>query len=341
MRVVKVITNDEKEGDISLDVENKYEFSILKFSEKNYSQKENSIITVGTFDGLHLGHRKILETLVSKGTQLNLRKTVITFEPHPRLVLKNKHKKEIKLLSTINEKLLFFELLGIDTVFIINFTEGFSKTPAINFYENYLLDTIGLKYLIIGYDHTFGKDREGNYETVRMLSEKYNFGFSRISEFRINDEIVSSTVIRNLINNYDLEKASTFLGRNYSFNGKVVYGDRRGKTLGFPTANIEVEDKNKLIPPDGVYAVKVIVTGEEYIGMMNIGVRPTVNKKLNELKQEKFIEVHILNFDKDIYDAIITIEFIKFIRNEKKFESITELIEQLKKDKKTIELLNQ
>ncbi len=341
MRVVRVSSDNSDINFKDLNVDRKFLISYTNFEDDSLIYKEDSIVTVGTFDGLHLGHKKILNTLVSKGDELKLRKVVVTFEPHPRLVLKNK-RKEIKLLTTVEEKLEYFQESGIDIVFILNFTEEFAKTSPTDFLKGYLIDRIGLKYLIIGYDHTFGKNREGNLETVKLLSEKYNFIYHRVDEFRINNEIVSSTIIRNLIINNEIEKASTFLGRNYSITGKVVYGERRGQKLGFPTANIKVIDENKLIPYGGVYAVKVFYKNQEFLGMMNIGFRPTVNKNVSyQPEQQKFIEVHILNFDKNIYDEIIKVEFIKFIRNEKKFDSIENLIEQLKADKKTIELLKQ
>ncbi|MEM0473236.1 MAG: riboflavin kinase, partial [Candidatus Aenigmatarchaeota archaeon] len=172
------------------------------------------------------------------------------------------------------------------------FTEDFAKTSAEDFFKDYLIERIGLKFLVIGYDHTFGKDREGNFETVKLLSKKYNFEFIRVDELRISNEIVSSTVIRNLIINKNIEKASFFLGRNYSIYGKVVYGDKRGQKLGFPTANLEVIDQNKLIPPDGVYAVKVFVDNKEFLGMMNIGFRPTVNKDASALFNAKKFLTH-------------------------------------------------
>ncbi|MCX7833673.1 MAG: bifunctional riboflavin kinase/FAD synthetase [Ignavibacteria bacterium] len=342
MRIVRFITDNSSTGFGNLEIKDKFNSSFIKLEDRDALYKTDSIITIGTFDGLHLGHKKILDTLISKGNLLNLRKVVVTFEPHPRLVLKNKSKKEIKLLTTSEEKLNYFQESGIDVVFIINFTEEFSKTSAVDFFKNYLIDKIGLKFLVIGYDHTFGKNREGNIETVKLLSKQYKFDFLRVDELRINNEIVSSTVIRNLINNKELEKASIFLGRNYSIIGKVISGDKRGQKLGFPTANIEIFDENKLIPPDGVYAVKVFINNQELLGMMNIGYRPTINKSIPTLSEsKKFLEVHILDFDKDIYDEIIKVEFIKFIRDEKKFETIDKLVEQLKLDKKTVELLKQ
>lgn len=340
MQIIRFIANSSEKEFYDLKFENKYNIKFVSFEDKECFYKEDSIITVGTFDGLHLGHKKILDTLVSKGDEVNLRKVVVTFEPHPRLVLKNKDRKQIKLLTSTEEKLTYFRNLGIDAVFIIKFTEDFAKTSAEDFFKNYLIERIGLKFLVIGYDHTFGKDREGNFETVKLLSKKYNFEFIRVDELRISNEIVSSTVIRNLIINKNIEKASVFLGRNYCITGKVIYGDKRGQKLGYPTANLEILDENKLIPPDGVYAVKVFVGRQDFLGMMNIGIRPTVNKSDQVLHNtKKYLEVHILDFHGDIYNEIIKVEFIKFIREEKKFDSIEKLINQLELDRKEVELL--
>lgn len=340
MQVIKFITDSSDIDSYDSKFKGEYDITFISLEDKEFSLRENSIVTVGTFDGLHLGHKKILDTLASKGDDINLRKVVVTFDPHPRLVLRNKDRKEIKLLTSTEEKLTYFQSLGIDVVFIIKFTEEFAKTSSEDFFKNYLIEKIGLKFLVIGYDHTFGKNREGNFETVKLLSRKYNFDFLRVDELRINNEIVSSTVIRNLIIRRDIEKASVFLGRNYCIIGKVIYGDKRGQKLGFPTANLDIIDENKLIPPDGVYAVKVFIGKQNYLGMMNIGVRPTVNKNAQVLNNaKKYLEVHILGFHGDIYNEIIKVEFIKFIREEKKFDSIEKLVEQLELDKKEVELL--
>lgn len=292
----------------------------------------NSIVTVGTFDGLHLGHKKIIDTLVQTGNEKNLRKVVVTFEPHPRLVLKKEGKSgEVKILSTLDEKISNFELHGIDTIFVIKFTKNFASTPASEFYKNYLINRIGLLHLVVGYDHMFGKNREGSIVTIKSLSEEYRFNVQRVEEFKFNSHIVSSTLIRKLLLETNVKEASKLLGRNYSLTGKVITGDRRGKTMGFPTVNIEPLDSNKLIPGNGVYFVKVYINHNYYFGMMNIGYRPTVSDE-----QKIFSEIHILDFDEDVYGRTITVEFIEFLRNEKKFGSPEELTVQLNKDKQTI-----
>lgn len=292
----------------------------------------NSIVTVGAFDGLHLGHKKIIDTLVQTGNEKNLRKVVVTFEPHPRLVLKKEDKPgEVKILSTLDEKISNFESHGIDTIFVIEFTKNFASTPASEFYKNYLINRIGLSHLVVGYDHMFGKNREGSIITIKSLSEQYKFNVQRVEEFKFNSHIVSSTLIRKLLLETNVKEASELLGRNYSLTGKVITGDRRGKTMGFPTVNIEPLDSNKLIPGNGVYFVKVYINHNYYFGMMNIGYRPTVSDE-----QKIFSEIHILDFDEDIYGKTITVEFIEFLRNEKKFGSPEELTVQLNKDKQTI-----
>jgi riboflavin kinase / FMN adenylyltransferase len=301
---------------------------ILKEDEKSCYNK-NSIVTVGTFDGIHLGHRKIISDLQEIKNEKNLRSVVVTFNPHPQIILKNKHK-EIKLLSTTEEKLYEFEKLGVDLVYILNFTREFAEISAEDFYRNYLIEKIGLTDIVFGYDHNFGKNREGNYETLKDFSKKYGIDVHKVDEFKINGDRINSTTIRNLLKDGDVEKASSLLGNNYYFSGKIVYGDRRGSTLGFPTANIIPLSEYKLIPKNGVYFVSAEVKNEKYFGMMNIGNRPTIAEN-----DEIFLEVNLFDFDENIYDEIIKIDFIKFLREEKKFSSLDELVSQLKKDRET------
>jgi riboflavin kinase/FMN adenylyltransferase len=291
-----------------------------------------SAVTVGTFDGLHLGHRKIIDTVVNTGNENNLRKVVVTFEPHPRLVLKKEDKpSNIKILTTLEEKIASFESQGIDAVYVINFTKEFASTSAVEFYKNYLIEKIGISHLVVGYDHMFGKNREGSIVTIKLLSEQYKFKVQRVEEFKLNDHIVSSTLIRKLLLETNVKEASELLGRNYRLKGNVTNGDKRGIIIGFPTANIIPSDPNKLIPGIGVYSVRVLINDKEYLGMMNIGNRPTVNDS-----KDVYLEIHILDFSRDIYGETLTVEFIDFLRNEKKFDSLDELKVQLIKDKQTI-----
>jgi len=298
---------------------------ILRNLDQSYYDK-HSIVTVGTFDGVHKGHRVVIDKLHELKEKSGCRSVVLTFDPHPQLILKNRST-EIKLLSTTDEKLEIFQNLGVDVVYVLKFTKEFSSTSAEEFLKKYLVDGIGLEHLVLGFDHSFGKNREGNLETLKALTEKYDFDLYKVEEFK-GESRINSTSIRNLLKSGDLKKAREILGDDYSFEGTVVTGDRRGKTIGFPTANVKVSDEHKLIPRNGVYFVKVMVVEGEYFGMMNIGIRPTVSTG-NEI----FIEVNIFNFDKNIYGKKIKVVFKEYIRDEKKFNSLDELVNQLNKDK--------
>ena len=301
---------------------------VIREGEKSYYNK-NSVVTVGTFDGIHLGHKKIISDLLEIKSKKGLRSVVVTFDPHPQLILKNKHK-EIKLLSTIEEKIREFEKLGVDTLFILNFTREFAGISAEDFYKRYLIEKIGLSDIVLGYDHNFGKNREGNLESLKVFSEKYGFGVHKVDEFKINGGRVNSTTIRNLLLEGNVKKASFLLGNDYYFSGKVIYGDKRGRTIGFPTANIQPLSEYKLIPKNGVYFVKAEVKEKMNYGMMNIGNRPTIAENT-----EIFIEVNLFDFSGEIYGETMNIEFLDFLREEKKFSSLDELVAQIKKDKET------
>ncbi|OGU36462.1 MAG: riboflavin biosynthesis protein RibF [Ignavibacteria bacterium GWB2_35_6b] len=289
-------------------------------------REDNTAVTIGTFDGLHIGHQHILNVLKEKASRHKCRTFVVTFEPHPRLVLAKGN--GIKILTPIEEKIKVFENSGVGNLLIINFTQEFSQQTSVEFIENLIIGKIGAKEIVIGYDHKFGKDRGGDESTFRKIAERYNFDLTVVPAKTINGEIVSSTKIRHALNEGDLEKVYSYLNRNYFFYGKVVKGAGRGKTLGFPTANVKLNDENKLIPKTGVYAVKCLIADETVFGVMNIGVRPTF-ENLNE----PVIEVNLFNFDKEIYGENIEIEFLKRIRDEKKFNSKEELIKQIEKDK--------
>lgn len=293
--------------------------------EINYDKK--SVITVGTFDGVHLGHKEILKVLNSVKHNKGLRSVVVTFEPHPQIVLKNKDK-DIKILSTTEEKLEIFDTYGIDLVYIINFTKEFSLTSAEDFYKSYLIDSIGISDLVLGYDHMFGKNREGNFDLLSEISGKFQFNVDKVNEFTLNGEHISSTVIRKLLLSGEIEKANEMLGREYELSGTVIEGFKKGRELGYPTANIKPNSEYKLLPKNGIYAVKVEVEGESLSGMMSIGKNPTFSDS-EDIK----IEVNIFNFDRDIYGKKIKINFISYIREEKKFETLDELVSAMKKDK--------
>lgn len=297
------------------------------FDSSNYNP--DSIVTVGTFDGVHLGHREIIQFLNSLKNKREQRSVILTFEPHPQLVLKNKGR-EIKLLSSASEKIDAFESLGVDAVFITEFTNEFASTSAEDFLKKYLINGTGLSHLVLGYDHNFGRNREGNYDMLNSLSGRYGFKLHKVDELKIGSDRVNSTTIRHLLENGEVERAAVLLGYNYGFSGKVVVGDRRGSTIGFPTVNIEITDPHKQIPKNGVYFVKVRTKEGSYYGMMNIGLRPTVSDSGNI-----FIEANLFDFNKNIYGEEIKVSFLKYIREEKKFSSLDELVKQLNIDRET------
>jgi riboflavin kinase/FMN adenylyltransferase len=292
----------------------------------NFPKSEFAVVTVGTFDGLHLGHQKIVYRMKELAKENNGETILVTFDPHPRLVV-NSNSYEIKFINTQKRKFELLNNMGIDKLIIIPFTKEFAKTSSEDFIKNYLIEKIGTRKLIVGYDHHFGRNREGNYKKLYQLGEKYGFEVEEISAQFINDSAVSSTKIRNALMDGDVKLANKMLGYTYSITGVVVEGNKIGRTIGFPTANIEIEDKYKLIAAGGVYACKVDIGGEEFSGMGNIGTRPTVG--INGL----VTEVHVFDFDKDIYDQEITIYFIDRIRDEKKFNDLEELKSQLELDK--------
>jgi len=298
---------------------------LTDISEFVYDKK--SAITIGTFDGVHLGHRKIIEKLNSIKDSKKLRSIIVTFEPHPQIVLKNRAK-DIKILTTLDEKLEIFEELKIDITYVINFTKDFANTTAEEFYKNYLIDKIGINDLVLGYDHMFGKNREGNFDTLKFLSEKYHFTVDKVDEYKFEGEHFSSTVIRNLLNEGNVKKVSLILGRPYSINGKVIEGRKLGKGLGYPTANIKTPDEYRLIPKIGIYAVSVELNGSLHYGMMSIGKNPTVTDE-DIIK----LEVNIFDFDENIYGKEIKINFIDYLRDEKNFDSLEDLKKQMDCDK--------
>lgn len=288
-------------------------------------QLTSSVATIGTFDGLHVGHLKIIENLKKKANELKLKSVVITFYPHPRVILDEGN--EVKLLTPIDEKIKLFEKLGIDYLFIIPFTKEFSKKTYQEFVEEIVFGKTKAKFLIIGYDHKFGKNREGDGNKLQEYVEGKIFEMIIVGPEEIENEPVSSTKIREAINNDNLDFANKMLGRYYFIDGIVIQGAKRGRTLGFPTANLKPSENNKLIPPNGVYFVRVLHNNQNYFGVANIGLRPTFNNV-----KEPITEVYIFDFSKEIYGENISIEFIKKLRNERKFNSIEQLEIQIQKD---------
>jgi len=295
-------------------------------SIEEIERNKNTVLTIGTFDGIHKGHKALFERLKEYSSKNNLRNVVITFEPHPRTVVSNF---DIKLLTTLEEKGKILEELGIDEFLVINFSREFSQQSSEEFVQNIICKKIGVKHFIIGHDHKFGKDRNGNDLELIELGAENDFTVERVEPVKYGDEIISSTKIRNALLNGDIDKANKFLGYNYSFHGTVVKGVSRGTILGFPTANIEVENEEKLIPKNGVYIVKAYVENDIVFGIMNVGLRPTFADTLSVV-----IEAHLLEFHKDVYGKTIKIELLKRIRDEKKFNNKEELIYQIGRDKK-------
>lgn len=284
-----------------------------------------SVITLGTFDGLHLAHQKIVQEVINRSRQIDGRNFLLTFEPHPRKVIPGRN--DVKLLSTLEEKTVVLEKLGLENLFVINFTTEFSKQSPEDFVKKYLVEGIGLTEIIIGYDHHFGKGRDGNFKLLEDMGRKYNFSVTLIPEFSVDEETVSSTKIRNALLEGNVVKANKMLGRLYSFKGKIVRGDGRGRQLGFPTANISVSDEDKLIPAKGIYAAECTVQNQKHYGLLSLGSRPTFHKNGDIIP-----EFYIFDFDRDIYDEIMQVELVEKIRNEEKFNSVDALISQMKND---------
>ena len=293
----------------------------------NFYTDEKTFVTIGTFDGVHFGHQKILEKLVSEAKEADKKAILLTFFPHPRMVLQKNA--TIELLNTIDERAKLLEKTGLDYLIIHPFDKAFSKTTALEFVKEILVNTFNISKLIIGYDHHFGKNREGNIEQLTKYSHLYDFIVEEIPAQDIDDVSVSSTKIRRALANGNLKTANNYLGYNFMLNGFVVNGKKIGGKIGYPTANIDVKEEYKLIPKVGVYVVKSIIENKTVYGMMNIGNRPTVNGK------HQTIEVHFFDFERDLYGKNLKIELIYFLRDEHKFDSLDSLILQLKEDEQT------
>jgi len=294
----------------------------------------NAVVTIGTFDGVHFGHQKIISRLQEIARQKKGESVILTFFPHPRMIL-HPEDKAIKLITTMTEKAERLEKLGIDHLIITPFTRDFSNLSPQEYIRTILVDKIGTKHIVIGYDHRFGKDREGGLEHLQKFSKNFGFHVEEIPEQDINDVAVSSTKIRNAIQSGDVKTANDFLGYPFHLTGKVIKGDQIGRSLGFPTANLFVEETYKLTPADGIYAVNVQIgpiMDQENIfkGMAYIGHRPTINGMTHN------IEVNIFDFNEDIYGRIIRINFLDYVRGDKKFDTLDELKIQLAKDEKAI-----
>ena len=296
-------------------------------SIQEFTTNAPTIVTLGTFDGVHKGHKSILEKITSSSKNTGCESVLLTFFPHPRMVLQQNT--DIKLLNTIKEKALLLEHHGINNLIIHPFDHAFSRLTAEEFVKNILVDKFMVRKIIIGYDHRFGRNRTADINDLIQYGEEYNFEVEQISALEINEVSVSSTKIRNALNAGYLETANRYLGYSYFLTGNVVKGKQLGRTIGFPTANINITESYKLIPDKGVYVVSSEIAGKTVYGMMNIGNNPTVGGVAES------IEVHFFDFNSDLYNQEIRVNIHYKIRNEIKFPSVNHLKEQLKEDQKT------
>ena len=298
---------------------------MIRENLKDYNSTKPSVITIGTFDGVHIGHKKIINQLTSISSKNNLISILLSFFPHPKMVLQNDN--ELKLINTIQEKEGLLNSLNLDYLIIKEFTKEFSRLSALEFVRDILVNKLNAKHIIIGYDHHFGRNRTANIEQLKEFGELYDFKVTEILAQDIDDIAISSTKIRKALINGEIRLANKFLGYNFFFSGDVIHGNNIGKTISFPTANIKIDAPYKLVPKNGVYIVKTIIDNQITFGMMNIGYNPTFNGK------QKSIEIHFINFNKNIYHKNLTIEMISRIRNEIKFNTVEDLKKQLEQDK--------
>ena len=290
---------------------------------KNALSSHPTILTLGTFDGVHQGHRTIISKLTSESKKHDLKSIILTFFPHPRNIVSSK---KIKSISTIDEKIQIFSELNLDELIIQNFNKSFSEMGSEEFIK-LLVNNLNLKKIIVGYNHRFGKNRSADIDVLRDFSTKYDFEVVEIKAFEVEKIKISSTKIRNAIDNGNIDVCNNYLGYNFNINGIVVKGKSIGKSIGFPTANINIAEEYKIIPKNGVYLVRCFFEKNKFYGMMNIGYNPTFGSN------EKTIEVNIFDFNRDLYDKNIRIEFLKFIRDEIKFDNAEELQNQLINDR--------
>lgn len=304
------------------------------YNSQNTYSKNPSVITIGTFDGVHIGHQKIIERLVNVGQNKNLESVVLTFFPHPRMVLQKDA--NIKLLNTIDERKELLSKLNLEALLVKTFNLEFANLSARDYVKTILVDELNAKHIIIGYDHHFGKNRSANIEDLKIFGKEFGFEVEEISAQDIKDVAVSSTKIRNAISMGDIATANSYLGAPFFLTGIVVKGKGLGKQIQFPTANIHVKEDYKLIPKNGVYVVSANIDNAKIYGMMNIGTNPTVNGKTQS------IEVHFFNLAKDLYGKKLKVKILNRLRDEHKFDSVTFLQEQLKQDQnEALEFINQ
>lgn len=287
----------------------------------------NPVITIGTFDGVHSGHQQIIAQLKKEAAKVNGETVIITFHPHPRKIVSGQ---QVFILTTLPEKIILLEKSGIDHLIVVPFNEAFSQQSAEEYIDHFLVDKIHPHTIIIGYDHKFGKGRSGNYQLLESYGEKRGFEVKEIPEHILNEVTVSSTQIRNALLKNNLEMANKYLGYPYFFEGEVVHGNKLGRELGYPTANIAITEPEKLVPANGIYAVQITIEGQEktYDGMLSIGIRPTVGGK------HRTIEVNIFDFDEDIYGKTCRVFLYAYLREELKFDNLSDLQNAMHLDKK-------
>jgi riboflavin kinase/FMN adenylyltransferase len=293
---------------------------------EEFEKLENAVMTTGTFDGVHQGHRKILDRLMEVAKKSNGESVLLTFFPHPRMVLQPES--DLKLINTIDEKIELLRKEGIDHLIIQPFTKEFSRTTSLEFVRDILVNQIGTKKLVIGYDHHFGRNREGSFDHLKEFGPIYGFEVEEISVQDVDNVNVSSTKVRKALEEGEVDVAANYLGHSFFIEGEVVHGKKIGRELGYPTANLKIENPYKLIPGNGIYAVRVRRGDDLYEGMLNIGIRPTIG-----VSQTTSVEVNLFDFNEEIYGECLTVHFIKRIRCEKKFDSKDELIAEMQKDK--------
>jgi riboflavin kinase/FMN adenylyltransferase len=288
---------------------------------------KNSVVTVGMFDGIHRAHREIVREVVHRARMREGRSVVITFDPHPKEVVASA-RGPVQMLSTLDDRMEMLRDLHVDVALIIEFTLAFSRLTAREFYEDVVAGEIGVSEVVVGYDHMFGRDREAGIQGLVEMGRALNFSVFAVHPVAVDGAPISSTRIRHALAAGDVEKANAMLGYAYQLGGTTVGGDRRGRTIGFPTANIQLPHPRKLVPGRGVYLVEASVAGSRIYGIMNIGVRPTVSAGLNQV-----LEVHLLDFDREIYGERLTVTFLRRLRDEKKFDSLETLTAQLQQDR--------
>ena len=294
-------------------------------SIEDFPSDVNTIVTIGTFDGVHKGHQIIINRINEIAKKQALESVVLTFDPHPRHVI-YPDDQELRLIHTLEEKIEALSKTGVQNLVLHKFTKEFSRTESVNFIRDFLVTKLNMKYMVVGFDHHFGKNRQGTFDNLIELSDVYGFKIEKIKPQNIGEVTISSTKIRNAILEGDCKKANAYLSANFSITGKVVQGNKIGSSIGYPTANIEIENQWKILPKNGVYAVKILLKNQQYFGMLNLGHRPSIS-------DDSFaIEVHLFDFNATIYNEELKIEFIQRIRDEQQFSDLEKLKSQLKID---------